>query len=677
MALTVFSSNRIESLQDRLVTRLQIKPLSDPFASETIVVPTYAMGRWLNLRLAQQQGIAANIYYPQPAQWIWHLAACQLPDLPDEDPYAGDHLCWQCFNLLPTLLSRRPFFELRQYLDGDDSDIRRWQLAQRIASCFDRYQAYRPQMIRDWDKGVDDHWQAILWRALVEAQGMPHRSETLARLLEQFRGDDLSPLPERINLFALSSLPPLYLEVLSGLSRHTDMSLYLHSPTDQYWADLENEKRKSRLRIENPDSEEWFNSGNELLASWGRQGQLFQDQMLADQDPGSIDIELFVEPSDNTLLSQIQQSIFTLNPETQVATADGSISVHICHSAMRECQVLLDQLLQLLEQNPELNPEDILVMIPDIGTYAPYIEAVFRHERLAYNLSDITLADEHPLVTCFLQLLRLPRSRFTVSEIAAMLDNLALRRRFEIDDPSLDEIHRLFVNTNVRWGIDGVHKRQFDLPPTDSNTWQQARARFFSGFALATENLWNGISPLSGWSDSETDAIGRFWHFFDRLCVWRNRLGEIRSAAEWQVLLNQLLDDFFVETDAVESRLQQIRDAINELQQTPSTALTPGSKRARDFLAVLPWQRRTCGMESRPYRAGAIAKLTRLVAFGIFSIVCASGVTASVKFAAQPNGKFYSTNCSTIFLSRPTRWNHACNKSAMQSTNYSKPHRLH
>ena len=85
MALTVFSSNRIESLQDRLMKNLA-KPPSDAFASEIIIVPTYAMGRWLNLRFAQQQGIAANIRYPQPGQWIWQLAASLLPNLPEQDP---------------------------------------------------------------------------------------------------------------------------------------------------------------------------------------------------------------------------------------------------------------------------------------------------------------------------------------------------------------------------------------------------------------------------------------------------------------------------------------------------------------------------------------------------------------------------------------------------------------
>ena len=44
---------------------------------------------------------------------------------------------------------------------------------------------------------------------------------------------------------------------------------------------------------------------------------------------------------------------------------------------MREMEVLHDQLLALLEEQPDLKPHDIVVMAPDIGTYAPFIEAVF------------------------------------------------------------------------------------------------------------------------------------------------------------------------------------------------------------------------------------------------------------------------------------------------------------
>jgi exodeoxyribonuclease V gamma subunit len=70
MALTILSSNRVETLQSRLVEELAAAPPPSPFVPEIVVVPTFAMARWLNLRIAQQQGIAANINYHQPGEWV-------------------------------------------------------------------------------------------------------------------------------------------------------------------------------------------------------------------------------------------------------------------------------------------------------------------------------------------------------------------------------------------------------------------------------------------------------------------------------------------------------------------------------------------------------------------------------------------------------------------------------
>ena len=44
---------------------------------------------------------------------------------------------------------------------------------------------------------------------------------------------------------------------------------------------------------------------------------------------------------------------------------------------MREVEVLHDNLLTMFEQDPKLTPKDIIVMVPNIDAYAPYVEAVF------------------------------------------------------------------------------------------------------------------------------------------------------------------------------------------------------------------------------------------------------------------------------------------------------------
>jgi exodeoxyribonuclease V gamma subunit len=581
MALTILSSNRVESLQEILGHRLSEQALADPLAQEIIVVPTYAMARWLNLQIAQQKGIAANIDYPLPSAWVWQLAVSILEQVPEQDPLQRDHTSWRIFNLLPRMAGTQSFAPLQRYLQDDDAGIKRWQLATRIAEVFDRYQLYRPEWIRDWTHAGGEDWQAELWRALIVDARQDHRVAVLGKLIERLDSSlDDKLLPERVSLFAVSSLPPLLVQVIHALAQHTEITLYQHSPTDQYWADLRNRKSLSRMRLENPQQAEYFEIGNDLLASWGRQGQALQDLLLDHEILPVCDWEFYRAPGKSSLLHAIQQTIFDLDSNCTAVEADQSLSIHICHSPMRECQVLRDQLLAMIDRDPSLRPEDILVMIPEISRYAPYIEAVFGNEetspvRLPWNLSDISLADEHPLVMTFLQLLKLPGSRFSHSEVMAYLDIEEVRLRFEIDDQALEDIHSILEQSRIRWGIDQAHKASLGLPAKQENTWHAARQRIFAGYAFTDVEFWDGIAPIADIDGSRAQSLGKFWRLFESLLYWRERLDSACSAIEWQDRLNRLLDDLFDERNRQEVRLQQIRDAINELQLAESARLSP------------------------------------------------------------------------------------------------------
>ena len=406
--------------------------------------------------------------------------------------------------------------------------------------------------------------------------------EILGRLIHRLNQPKAIPNPgERISLFAISSLPPLFIEVIHALAQHTDITLYQHSPTDQYWADLKTRKSLSRLRLQKPEQASYFETGNELLASWGRQGQILQDLLLEQGALPVSEIDVSQPPGNACLLQSIQQSIFDLKAETMIAKADNSLSVHICHSALRECQVLHDYLLTLLGENPLLSNEDILVMVPEISHYAPYIEAVFAHDEkqarpyLSWNLSDISIADEHPLIRTFLQLLKLPNSRFEYSEILSLLEIAEIRQRFNLDEQALNDIHGLLEESRVRWGIDAEFKVAMDLPPTLENTWQQARQRIFAGYALGEVNFWNGIAPLAQAEGNRATSAGKFYRLFDRLQYWRSQLGKPTNAEQWMLRLNQLLDDFFQLVDLREDHLQPIRDTLDDLNFGEDTQVSP------------------------------------------------------------------------------------------------------
>ncbi|MGB5328936.1 MAG: exodeoxyribonuclease V subunit gamma [Gammaproteobacteria bacterium] len=582
MPLTILSSNRVETLQSILTQQLVAQPLRDPFAQEVIVVPTYAMARWLNLRIAQQQGVAANIDYPQVGEWIWTLSGTILHDTPKQDPYSRNALNWQIFSLLPGLLEHESFALLGHYLNDDHNDLKRWQLAQRIAEAFDRYQLYRPEKIRAWSAGDEHHWQARLWRKIVTSRKQDHRLEVIGSVIDRLTDDSLQvELPERISLFAMSRLAPVFIEFIHALAGRTELLLYQHNPTDQYWADLVSEKVQARKRLHNPDHVEYFDTSNSLLASWGKQGQAMQDLLL---DLGSItatEIEANHPPGNASILQCLQGSLFELESPSPGVIIDDSVSVHICHSPMRECQVLHNHLLSLLDRHAELSSEDILVMVPEISRYAPYIEAVFQHDAsgkrpsLAWNISDISVSDGHPLVGVFLQLLGLPGSRFTRSEVLAYLECAEIRSRFGIEAQMLEEIYQLVESAQVRWGIDASQRLAMGLPAIHENTWQQAWERFFAGYSMADDGLWQGIAPITEIGTDSGIAIARLRYLFERLVYWRQKLGSAASTIVWQQRLHQLIEEFFAPRVVTEDLLQPLRNAISELGQSDAVELSP------------------------------------------------------------------------------------------------------
>jgi len=601
MALTIHRSNRVETLQQMLTSQLAGAQMAAPFGTEAVVVPTYAMARWLNLRIARQQGIATNIHYPQVNEWIWSLANAVLEKAPQHDPCSRDALGWWIFDALPGLLGEAAFTSLHRYLDDDRDAIKRWQLSQRIANSFDRYQTWRPELIRAWSDGEDQHWQAHLWRKIVTVNRRLHRVDIMHDIVARLGDKQLSAqLPARISLFALSRLAPSHVEIVHALARHTEVLLFQHNPTDQYWADLVSEKAQARKRLQNPNHDQYFESGNHLLTSWGAQGQAMQD-LLIDLDPVTArDVEDNQPPTGGKLLHSLQASLFHLEQPELAAGIDDSISVHLCHSPMRECQVLHDQLLTLLARHDDLASEDILVMVPEISRYAPYIEAVFQHDAsnrrpsLAWNISDISVRDGHPLVRVFLQLLKLPDSRFPRSEILSFLECGEIRGHFGLDQPMIDDIHRLIESARVRWGVDAAQRRALGLPAMHENTWQQAWERLFAGYAMPNSELWQQIAPIDEVDSDSGVAIARFRYLFERLVYWQERLGVAASANAWQQRLHQLVDEFLAPTNASDDLLQPLRNAISELGQSESRELSP--------TLVAYWMERQLSTNQQPGR---------------------------------------------------------------------------
>ncbi|RFA27293.1 exodeoxyribonuclease V subunit gamma [Alkalilimnicola ehrlichii] len=571
--LQLYHSNRLESLADGLALLTQM-PAGSPLAPETVLVQSNGMARWLALRLAERNGVCANLRFPYPAAYTWELFCTLLAEVPERSVYNPDILTWRLMSVLPQLKEEPGFEPLAHYLHGGD-ELARYELARRLADVFDQYLVYRPDWILAWEQGEEDHWQARLWRRLTEAGGA-HRAALLERCLTALRSGEVAAdkLPARLSVFGLSNLPPPLLTLLTELGRHIPIHLFLLSPTEDYWGDLRSEREIYRQAADADPEALYLATGNKLLASLGRQGRDFHELLL---DQGPEEEALYEPPAGDSLLGGLQLDILELRnrgedgERTMLAAADNSVQVHNCHSRMRELEVLHDQLLALFDGYPDLTPADVVVMTPDIEAYVPYIEAVFgtaEPHRIPYTIADRSLRAEEPVAEAFLQLLELVESRFDADQVTSLLALPAVQRRFDIDEHELPRLHDWIRRNGIRWGVDAAHRAELELPAEEANSWRAGLRRMLLGYALPGDErrLFAGTLPFDEVEGGVAELAGRLAEFLENLFRLPASLAGKRSAADWQLALNQVLERFFLGDEGEETALQAIREALADLR---------------------------------------------------------------------------------------------------------------
>ena len=585
--LRVITSNRLEILIDKLAEMIGTEPLSSPLAPEIITVQSQGMARWIALELAERHGICANYQFPFPNTLI-DLIDTKITGDTSIGSFNLEIAGWQIMRSLQQLRSRAEFSVIRNYLGQDNNHLKLYQLSHRLADLFDHYTIYRPEMIIDWSTHAVDHWQAILWKYLVDNHKIDNRSIRLKNLIEQINAmsSAIDSLPSRISIFGISTLPPVYIKLFEALSRLIDIDLFITNPCREYWADILTGRETDRIIRKTADGELPFDdlhieSGNSLLASMGTLGRDFFD-LLAEHGEQSY----FADPESNTLLNAIQADILNLyergtadHPKTAISSEDDSLVIHSCHSPMREIEALYDNLLAMFEADHDLRPRDVIVMTPDIETYSPYIKAVFGSVendsvRIPFTIADRSYKTENPFIEALMAIIELSGSRFEVSRVMAILELPIVYRRFNLTAADIDTITGWVKDVNIRWGIDQNQKAELSLPETHENTWRFGLDRLLLGYALPGKDskLFNGILPYDHIEGESAQTLGRFAEFISRLFANVRRLNQAMTLSEWADTLLSLCDGLFIGDDDSEPDLQRLRKAFITLAESGSQA---------------------------------------------------------------------------------------------------------
>ena len=598
MTLRLFNGNRLERLSGALAESLR-DPLPSPLEEECLVVQSDGMSRWVSMELARLLGVAANLRFFYPNGFVDFIHRRVFEEALTPACLDRETLTWRILALLPALSREEAFRPIRHYIEGDGDPLKRLQLADQIADTLDQYMLYRPDWIIRWEKGGDDHWQAALWRSLVDVCGPDHRAGRARALLEclQKRAAPVDRLPRRVSVFGSSTLPPFHLELLAALGEFTDVKLFLLNPCREYWGGILSDAEMGRVAAKAggsvPEEDLHLEKGNSLLASLGTLGRDFFDRIF---QYDVVDIPLHEDPGEETLLHCLQADMLHLREregkeKKTLASKDRSLSIHSVHGPMREMEVLRDILIDGFEGDPALRPGDILVMTPDIEKYTPYIQVVFGRPGaspvIPFTIADRTLGKESRLADHFFALLDLPGTRFTVTRVLALLESPLVQRRFELTPGDVERISGWILETRIAWGMDEQDKLSRGLPPFRENTWRAGLDRLLLGYAMTGQEngLFEGILPCDSVEGRETAILGKWLVFMEALADTSARLEEPRPLAAWGRFLEDLLARFFLPREEEERDFRAITDVFHRL-----AGLEEASRYSEPFdLRALRW----------------------------------------------------------------------------------------
>ena len=646
MTLQIHRAPRTDVLADALGDLLST-PLDDPFAEEVVVVPAKGVERWLTQRLSHRlgtgprggDGVCAGVRFLNPRSLVSLLLGRER-----DDPWDPERLVWPLLATIDECLGTPGFETLTAHLDGEMRRNRRYSVALRLAHLFASYGVQRPSLLTGWRTGDDGdlpedlRWQAELWRRLLHQVDAPppdvRHAETCAALTAG--GADL-PLPDRLSLFGHTRIPVTEVGLLQALGEHRDVHLFLPQPSPALWDDLAG--LGGVVAREDDDSTDRV--GHPLLASLGRDAR--ELRRVLDGIP-SVEVPT-PATAPGTLLGWLQHDLranhapsYDERAGRHLADGDRTLQVHACHGPARQVDVLREVLVGMLEDDPTLEPRDVLVMCPDIETYAPLISAGFGlattdghpAHRLRVKLADRALSSTNPLLAVAGDLLELAGGRVTASEVLDLAATEPVRRRFGFTDDELDRVSRWVARAGVRWGLDDRSRAAFQMERFPHNTWRTGLDRVLLGVAMSGDDhrhLGRGL-PLDDVGSSEIDLAGRLAELVTRLDRTLGALGTATTVADWTTGLRDGVRSL---TDVAADDAWQLPQFERELARAAATSREGGLElRLSDVRAML--QSRLAGRPTRAnFRTGSLTVATMVPMRSVpHRVVCLVGLDDGV-----------------------------------------------
>ena len=626
MTLWAYRDTKAERLVERLAATLSANWPADAMAPVKVVIGSRGMQRWLNHELATLQGSVAAVDFLFPAKAFGRAIAAiheaaGLPAPAADGAWSGTALHRRLICALRARLADPAFDRVRRYLSECDGPVAARELAftREVATVLERLLYDRPDEAAAWmsepASTPDEHrWLALLLADLKEntaAVDPPSR-------LVQLRALPTQRIDAPLFVFGLSSLRNGDKAHIAELARHMDIHLFMLVPSTEWWADIRlRSHERAALRAAKTSAEtlallQQFERSNPQLAAHGapsRDLQIWLEDLGYQSIEDAVDTAVEAETPPHRL--QVLQRWIDAADEAPdlrermqasgVFSADAgplpSIEINACHGALRQCEALRDDLLRRFVADPTLEPRHVLVMTPDLATYAPLIAAVFGREHRAsqdrdavpaipVHIADLGLTDTNPVAAVLLDVVGLVGSRVTASRLLELLGREPVRTKFHIDDADLSVLQDLIVSSGLRWAWDADDRAHHDQPAVDQNTVRFALERLALGVLMPDPGGVAVVPAAGGFGPAvpvdlpgrdQAERFGTLAEVCDRLQRLQQQLATPAPADAWRTRLEAVIDALCTVPESRAWQRTRVSTTLQELLPDDETAAVAGA----------------------------------------------------------------------------------------------------
>ncbi|MDR0836899.1 MAG: exodeoxyribonuclease V subunit gamma [Propionibacteriaceae bacterium] len=266
-----------------------------------------------------------------------------------------------------------------------------------------------------------------------------------------------------------------------------------------------------------------------------------------------------------TLLHRVQTELRSGFVGDVPRQLDGSVQIHASHGPNRQVEVLRDVLCALFDDDPQLEPRDVLVLCTNLREYAPLIEATFSPQygfdvselgasptaaaphpgrRLRVQVAHHALANRDPVIEVLLAALRLNTMRGTITELLMLATMPPIADFFGFDNVVISRLRELLAAAHANWGMDSGARARFGLPNLRQGTWLAGVERLSVSLLLpsAPGEAMATASPIAGVEARDAELIGALAELVSRLrkCA---ATGTPATSAQWALRLREWMND--------------------------------------------------------------------------------------------------------------------------------------